>query len=83
MTNHVQLLVTPERAASIPRLIIAVGRRYVQFVNHTYRRTATLWDSRYNSSLVEAETYLLLCQRYIELNPALDIKTSTTLCFDA
>jgi putative transposase len=46
-----------------------VGRRYVQYLNHTYRRTGTLWDSRYKSSLVQPETYLLLCQRYIELNP--------------
>jgi putative transposase len=69
MTNHIHLLVTPTRAATIPRLIIAVGRRYVQYVNHTYGRTGTLWDSRYKSSLVEAETYLLICQRYIELNP--------------
>jgi putative transposase len=41
----------------------------VQYVNRTYRRTGTLWDSRYKSSLIQAETYLLLCQRYIELNP--------------
>jgi len=42
MTNHVHLLVTPTRAASIPRLIIAIGRRYVEYINHTYRRTGTL-----------------------------------------
>jgi putative transposase len=69
MTNHVHLLVTPASAGSVPRVIIAVGRRYVQYINHSYRRTGTLWDSRYKSSLVQAETYLLLCQRYIELNP--------------
>ena len=69
MTNHVHLLVTPERAESIPRLIIALGRRYVQYINTTYRRTGTLWDSRYKSSLIQAESYLLRCQRYIELNP--------------
>ncbi len=28
-----------------------------------------MWDSRYKSSLVHADEYLLLCQRYIELNP--------------
>src|SRR5438445_2282867 len=28
-----------------------------------------MWDSRYKSSLVQAESYLLNCQRYIELNP--------------
>jgi len=70
MTNHVHLLLTPEHATAVPRLIISVGRRYVQYINHTYGRTGTLWDSRYKSSLVQAETYLLLCQRYIELNPA-------------
>ncbi|MFN7571706.1 MAG: transposase [Betaproteobacteria bacterium] len=69
MTNHVHLLLTPRQARSVPRLVIALGRRYVQYVNRTYRRTGTLWDSRYKSSLVQAETYLLACQRYIELNP--------------
>ena len=69
MTNHVHLLITPERADAVPRLIIALGRRYVQYINTSYRRSGTLWDSRYKSSLIQAETYLLACQRYIELNP--------------
>lgn len=69
MTNHVHLLLTPQDAAAVPNLIISIGRRYVQYVNTVYRRTGTLWDSRYKSSLIQAETYLLTCQRYIELNP--------------
>ena len=28
-----------------------------------------MWNSRYKSSLIQAETYLLSCMRYIELNP--------------
>lgn len=52
-----------------PKLIIALGRRYVQYINRSYRRTGTLWDSRYKSSLIQAETYLLDCMRTIELNP--------------
>jgi putative transposase len=69
MTNHVHLLLTPVKAETVPKLIISLGRRYVQYINRTYRRTGTLWDSRYKSSLVQEETYLLTCQRYIELNP--------------
>jgi putative transposase len=69
MTNHAHLLVTPEHGKSVPRIMIALGRRYVQYINISYRRTGTLWDSRYKSSLIQAEDYLLLCQRYIELNP--------------
>jgi hypothetical protein len=30
-------------------LIIALGRRYLQYINTSYRRTGTLWDSRYKS----------------------------------
>ena len=69
MSNHVHLLLTPKRAESVPRLIIALGRRYVPYINTAYRRTGALWDSRYKSSLIQAETCLLACQRYIELNP--------------
>ena len=69
MTNHVHLLLTPKRAAAVPGLVISLGRRYVQYINRSYRRTGTLWDSRYKSSSVQAATYLLACQRYIELNP--------------
>ena len=69
MTNHVHLLVTPRKGEAVPRLIISLGRRYVQHINTTCRRTGTLWDSRYQSSLTQAETYLLACMRYIELNP--------------
>ena len=69
MTNHIHLLLTPGDAKVVPQLIIALGRRYVQYINTTYRRTGTLWDSRYKSSLIQADTYLLSCMRYIELNP--------------
>jgi len=69
MTNHVHLLMTPKQPEDVSRIIISLGRRYVQYINKTYRRTGTLWDSRYKSSLVQEDHYLLLCQRYIELNP--------------
>lgn len=69
MTNHVHLLITPKKAALVPRLIMSLGRRYVQYINRTHGRTGTLWDSRYKSSVIHADTYLLTCMRYIELNP--------------
>lgn len=50
MTNHVHLLLTPEKADAVPKLLISLGRRYVQYINKTYRRTGTLWDSRYKRS---------------------------------
>jgi putative transposase len=69
MTNHVHLLITPETETDTAKLMQAIGRRYVQYINRSYKRTGSLWEGRYKSSLIQAETYLLTCMRYIELNP--------------
>ncbi|CAN0484347.1 unnamed protein product, partial [Phaeothamnion confervicola] len=39
MTNHVHLLLTPETAASLPRMMQSLGRRYVRYLNHSHERT--------------------------------------------
>lgn len=69
MTNHVHLLVTPEQSSSAAELMKRCGERYVQYVNRRYQRTGTLWEGRYKSCLVQDDAYLLVCHRYIELNP--------------
>ena len=69
MTNHVHLLLTPSDERGVSRLMQAQGRKYVQYFNHTYERTGTLWEGRYKSTLVDQDNYLLTVYRYIELNP--------------
>lgn len=69
MTNHVHLLISAERPESPGALMKALGQRYVQYVNRTYRRSGTLWEGRFRSCLTQEDGYLLTCQRYIELNP--------------
>jgi REP-associated tyrosine transposase len=69
MTNHVHCLVTPDAPDGVPRMMQTLGRRYVRYVNATYRRTGTLWEGRYRAARIESEAYFLSCCRYIELNP--------------
>ncbi|HYC36472.1 MAG TPA: transposase [Usitatibacter sp.] len=69
MTNHVHLLATPAEGNSLSQLMKEVGQRYVQFINRKRRRTGSLWDGRFKSSIVDTQGYFLRCQRYIELNP--------------
>jgi len=69
MTNHVHLLLTPQVENGISKVIQMIGRYYVQYFNYKYRRTGTLWEGRYKASLIDSERYLLICYRYIELNP--------------
>ena len=69
MTNHVHLLLTPSSPDGVSMLMQTLGRHYVRYFNHTYRRSGTLWEGRFKSCVIDAEAYLLLCQRYVELNP--------------
>lgn len=69
MTNHVHLLLSAPSAGALAGLMQDMGRRYVQYVNRTYRRSGGLWQGRYKASYVQSERYLLACMRYVELNP--------------
>ncbi len=69
MTNHVHLLLTPDAPNGISQLMQSLGRRYAQYVNRFYKRSGSVWEGRFKSSLIQAEEYLLTCYRYIELNP--------------
>jgi len=69
MPNHVHLLVTPDQADSISKMMQFTGRQYVPYFNRSYERSGTLWEGRYKSSVIEAESYYLACLHYIEMNP--------------
>ena len=69
MSNHFHLLLTPESADSLPRMMQAVGRRYVRYFNDSQGRSGTLWEGRYRSTLIQTESYLMACMAYIDLNP--------------
>ncbi len=69
MDNHFHLLLTPQTPEGVPRMMQAVGRRYVRYFNDRHGRSGTLWDGRYKSTLVETESYLMACMAYIDLNP--------------
>ena len=69
MTNHLHLLLTPQKDQALPKMMQAVGRSYVQTFNKAHGRTGTLWEGRYRSTLIQTERYLLACMAYIDLNP--------------
>lgn len=69
MDNHFHLLLTPETADGVPLMMQAVGRSYVRYFNDHHRRTGTLWEGRYKSTLIQTERYLLACMVYLDLNP--------------
>ena len=70
MTNHVHLILEPpEEIAALGRLMKRLAGRQTRFVNRLEGRRGTLWESRYKSSPIQTDTYLLACCRYVDLNP--------------
>ncbi len=69
MSNHFHLLATPQSVDGLPKMMQAVGRRYVRYFNDAQQRSGTLWEGRYKSTLIQTDRYLLACMAYIDLNP--------------
>src|SRR5580693_241897 len=49
MSNHVHLLLTPEKAGAVARLMQTFARNYAGLFNGRHARTGTLWEGRYKS----------------------------------
>jgi putative transposase len=69
MSNHVHLLATPGANTALSGMMQQLGRRYVRWFNDRHERSGTLWEGRFHATLVESESYLLACMRYVEMNP--------------
>lgn len=64
MDNPGHLLATLRESAWDGRLIQKRGRHCVGLINERRRRTGTLWDGRYRSSVIDSNDQLLCCSRY-------------------
>ncbi len=70
MTNHVHLILEPpDEIAMLGSLMKRLAGRQTRYVNRLEGRSGTLWESRYKSSPIQTDDYLLACCRYVDLNP--------------
>jgi len=69
MSNHVHILMTPTVADAASRMMQRLGSAYAARINTVRKRTGSLWEGRFKSSIVDSDRYVLACYRYIELNP--------------
>lgn len=69
LDNHFHMLLTPPSDEAMSLMMQSVGRTYVRYFNKRHKRSGTLWEGRYKSSLIDSEGYLLTCMAYIDLNP--------------
>jgi putative transposase len=68
MTNHFHFLMQMEFDSSISDLLQWVQFQYARYFNRKYGRVGHLFQGRFNSLLVETDSYFLTVDRYIHLN---------------
>jgi len=69
MSNHFHLLVSIREQNSQASLMKSLAQRTALWRHVRWGGSGTMWDKRYHSSQIDSSAYLLMCQRYIELNP--------------
>lgn len=69
MPNHVHLILWVQEAGGLSRAMQHVNLRYALFYQRRYRHSGHLWQGRFKSLLIDQESSLLACGRYVELNP--------------
>ncbi len=76
MDDHYHLLIeTPK--ANLSQIMRGLNGRYTRFFNKTHQRMGHVFQGRYNSIIVQKDSYLLELSRYIVLNPVRAGKVNT------
>ena len=69
MPNHFHLLIMPELDDNLSSFMKSLLGSYSQALNKERERCGPLFQSRFQSILIDNETYLIHLARYIHLNP--------------
>ncbi|MDD5729688.1 MAG: transposase [Candidatus Omnitrophica bacterium] len=69
MDNHTHLIVWLDGTGNLSRFMKQLNLSYFNYYKKTYGCCGHIWQGRYKSSIIDTDSYLLQCGKYIELNP--------------
>ncbi|MES2970903.1 MAG: transposase [Patescibacteria group bacterium] len=69
MNNHFHILLYQIDTGAMTKLMRSVMTSYSRYFNLKYKRTGSVFESRYKASKIGAQSYLEHISRYIHLNP--------------
>lgn len=69
MTNHIHLLLETNNKTDLPTFMKRLNLAYFHHFKKKYGYAGHFWQDRFKSFLIEQDNYLLVCGKYIELNP--------------
>jgi putative transposase len=72
LPDRIHLLATPSDQPGLGRAMQWIGRHYVPYFNRKYGRSGTLWQGRFNATVIDPERYFMAASRYVESQPVFD-----------
>jgi len=69
MDNHIHLIVWLLCVSNLSRFMKQLNLSYYNYYKKLYDYSGHIWQGRYKSNIIETDSYLLHCGKYIELNP--------------
>lgn len=69
MPNHFHLLIYQRQPGEMAKFMKSVLTSYSRYFNKKYKRSGSLFESRYKASMISDQSYLEHISRYIHLNP--------------
>jgi putative transposase len=69
MTNHFHLLLQPDAAQSISRIIQSITVAHTWRYHKRHQTLGHVWQGRFKSPVIQDDAHLFVALRYIEANP--------------
>lgn len=69
MRNHFHMLIFQRDVREMSVFMKCVMSSYCRYFNLKYRRSGSIYESRFKASMITSDSYLLHISRYIHMNP--------------
>ena len=69
MDNHPHLIIWLNDESRLSKFMKQLSLSYYDYYKKTYGYSGHLWQGRFKSNIIDTDSYLLQCGKYIELNP--------------
>lgn len=69
MDNHPHLIAWLDEESRLSKFMKQLSLSYYNYYKDTYGHSGHLWQGRFKSNIIDTDSYLLQCGKYIELNP--------------
>jgi len=69
MNNHIHVILQLQPESALSRFMKQLNLTYFHYYRKLYGYFGHFWQDRFKSNIIEADSYLLQCGKYIELNP--------------